>query len=63
MRQARSLSFPAEIDRRLRPLEEVGEKQVVIDIWVLHQLLNQPTAYGGRAAQHLEALGAPGQAR
>jgi hypothetical protein len=28
-------SFPAEIDHRLRPLEEAGEKQVIIDIWVL----------------------------
>jgi hypothetical protein len=34
--------LPAEIDRRLRPLEEAGEKQVIIDIWVLRQLLNQP---------------------
>jgi hypothetical protein len=34
--------LPAEIDRRLRPLEEAGEKQVVIDIWVLRQLLNRP---------------------
>ena len=32
----------AEIDRRLRPLEEAGEKQVIIDIWVLRQLLNRP---------------------
>jgi hypothetical protein len=31
----------AEIDRRLRLLEEAGEKQVIIDIWVLRQLLNQ----------------------
>jgi hypothetical protein len=34
--------LPAEIDRRLRPLEEAGEKQVIIDIWVLRQLLNRP---------------------
>jgi hypothetical protein len=34
--------LPAEIDRRLRPLEEAGEKQVIIDIWVLRQLLNLP---------------------
>ena len=32
----------AEIDRRLRPLEEAGEKQVIIDTWVLRQLLNRP---------------------
>jgi hypothetical protein len=32
----------AEIDRRLRPLEEAGEKQVIIDIWVLRQLLTEP---------------------
>jgi hypothetical protein len=32
----------AEIDRRLRPLEEAGEKQVIIDIWVSRQLLNRP---------------------
>jgi hypothetical protein len=32
----------AEIDRRLRPLEEAGEKQVIIDIWVLRQLLSRP---------------------
>jgi hypothetical protein len=34
--------LPAEIDRRLRPLEEAGEKQVIIDMWVLRQLLNRP---------------------
>src|SRR5262249_3731478 len=34
--------LPAEIDRRLRPLEEAGEKQVIIDIWVLRQLLSRP---------------------
>src|SRR5204862_1999116 len=34
--------LPAEIDRRLCPLEEAGEKQVIIDIWVLRQLLNRP---------------------
>jgi hypothetical protein len=34
--------LPAEIDHRLRPLEEAGEKQVIIDIWVLRQLLNAP---------------------
>jgi hypothetical protein len=34
--------LPAEIGRRLRPLEEAGEKQVIIDIWVLRQLLNRP---------------------
>jgi hypothetical protein len=34
--------LPAEIDRRLRPLEEAGEKQVIIDIWVLRRLLNRP---------------------
>ena len=31
----------AEIDRRLRPLEEAGEKQVILDIWVLRELLNR----------------------
>jgi hypothetical protein len=34
--------LPAEIAHRLRPLEEAGEKQVIIDIWVLRQLLNAP---------------------
>jgi hypothetical protein len=34
--------LPAEIDRRLRPLEEAGEKQVIIDIRVLRQLLSRP---------------------
>jgi hypothetical protein len=34
--------LPAEIDRRLRPLEGAGEKQIIIDIWVLRQLLNRP---------------------
>jgi hypothetical protein len=33
--------LPAEIDRRLRPLEEAGEKQVILDIWVLRELLNR----------------------
>jgi hypothetical protein len=31
----------AEIDRRLRPLEEAGETKVIIDIWVLRQLLSR----------------------
>ena len=34
--------LPAEVDRRLRPLEKAGEKQVIIDIWVLRQLLTRP---------------------
>jgi hypothetical protein len=34
--------LPAELDRRLRLLEEAGEKQVIIDIRVLRQLLNRP---------------------
>jgi hypothetical protein len=34
--------LPAEIDHRLRPLEEAGEKKVIIDIWMLRQLLNAP---------------------
>jgi hypothetical protein len=31
----------AEIGRRLRPLEEVGEKQIILDIWVLRELLDR----------------------
>jgi len=31
----------AEIDHRLRPLEQAGEKQVILDTWVLRELLNQ----------------------
>lgn len=31
----------AEINRRLRPLEEAGEKQVILDIWVLREVLNR----------------------
>ena len=31
----------AEIDRRLRPLEQGGKKQVILDIWVLRELLNR----------------------
>jgi hypothetical protein len=33
--------LPAEIDRRLRPLEQAGEKQVILDTWVLRKLLNR----------------------
>jgi hypothetical protein len=33
--------LPAEINRRLRPLEEAGEKQVILDIWVLREVLNR----------------------
>jgi hypothetical protein len=38
-RWAREL--PAEIDRRLGSLKEVGEKQVILDIWVLRELLSR----------------------
>jgi hypothetical protein len=33
--------LPAEINRRLRPLEQAGEKQVILDIWVLREVLNR----------------------
>jgi hypothetical protein len=36
-----AVELAAEIDRRLRPLEEVGERQIVLDIWVLRELLNR----------------------
>jgi hypothetical protein len=47
--------LPAEIDRRLRPLEEPGEKQVIIDMWCVAAAFEPTTAYGGRAEKMIAA--------
>jgi hypothetical protein len=48
--------LPAEIDPRLRPLEEAGEKQVIIDTWVLRQLLNRPPRMAPERPTNLAAV-------